>query len=94
MLFGHPGRKLRSLLVALLCVVSNRGEAAVINAASLSLADVTAAINSAREDDTVILPAGSATWNSPVKIAKGITLQGQTTTDPSTKPPTIKQSFW
>jgi hypothetical protein len=82
MLFGRPGRKLSLVLAALLCAVSNSAEATIINAASPSLADVTAAIKSARDGDTVILPAGTAAWKSPVKITKGITLMGQTTTDP------------
>jgi hypothetical protein len=73
---------LNLVLVGLLCAVSNSAQAAIINAASPSLADVTAAIKSARDGDTVILPAGTAAWNSPVKITKGITLIGQTTTDP------------
>jgi hypothetical protein len=55
--------------------------AATINAASPSLVDVTTAIASAADGDTVIVPAGTASWTSGLIITKGITLMGQTTTD-------------
>ena len=46
-------------------------------ATSCSQAAVQAAINAARDGDAVTVPAGSATWNTPVTIAgKAITLQG------------------
>jgi hypothetical protein len=51
-------------------------EAATIHAASCSYADVSAAIASAQSGDTVIVPAGSATWESNLIISKGLTLQG------------------
>lgn len=61
--------------------------AATINAASCEQADVQAAINQAVDGDTVMVPAGSCTWNSnscisagnycaPVYINKSIILQG------------------
>jgi len=55
--------------------------AATITAASVSLTDVSAAIGSANDGDTVIIPAGTATWTSQLIITNGITLMGQTTTD-------------
>jgi hypothetical protein len=45
-------------------------------AASASLADVRAAISAANEGDTVLVPAGSATWDSALDIRKGILLIG------------------
>jgi hypothetical protein len=45
--------------------------------ASCSLADVTAAVSSAAEGDTVTIPAGSATWTGSLTVTKGITIQGQ-----------------
>jgi PKD repeat protein len=48
----------------------------IITAASPSFADVSAAISSANSGDTVIIPAGSATWNSQLIITKGICLIG------------------
>jgi hypothetical protein len=56
--------------------------AATITASSPSLRDVQAAISSVRNGDTVIVPAGAASWTSSLVITKGISLQGQTTTDP------------
>ena len=56
--------------------------AAVIKAASPLRSDVSAAIALASDGDTVIVPAGTASWTQTLNITKGITLQGQTTTDP------------
>jgi hypothetical protein len=53
--------------------------AATINAASPALTDVASAIALASDGDTVIIPAGTANWNSTLTITKGITLQGATT---------------
>src|SRR5437660_12592391 len=53
--------------------------AATITARSVSLVDVSAAINSAANGDTVIIPAGTATWLTGLIITKAITLLGQTT---------------
>src|SRR5437899_11547613 len=55
--------------------------AAVIKAASPLLSDVSTAIALASDGDTVIVPAGTASWTTGLVITKGITLQGQTTTD-------------
>jgi hypothetical protein len=57
----------------------NCAEAATITAASASFVDVSAAINSASDGDTVVVPAGTASWTSTLNITKGITLQGATT---------------
>ena len=52
-------------------------EAEVVKAASLSAGDVQAAINAAKDGDTVALPEGIGTWAVQVKmIGKGITLKG------------------
>jgi hypothetical protein len=48
----------------------------VITAASPSLADVRAAIASAASGDTVVVPAGAATWTDQLVITKGISLIG------------------
>jgi len=47
-----------------------------ITAASCSSSDVQAAINSAKDGDTVLIPAGTCTWLSPVTVSTAITLQG------------------
>jgi hypothetical protein len=84
-LYSPPGRKLSWLLAALLFAASSAAQARIINAASPSLADVTRAIAPAVDGDTVIVPAGTAAWTSGLTITKGITLVGQTTTDPVNK---------
>jgi hypothetical protein len=50
--------------------------AAVHTATSPELKDVQKAIDTAHEGDTVIVPAGTATWNAPLKIDKNLTVQG------------------
>jgi hypothetical protein len=62
----------------LLCS-ANCAHANTINAASCTDADVQAAINSASNGDTVVVPAGNCTWNTGVNTpspAKNITIQG------------------
>lgn len=60
-------------------------QAATINAASCSAAQVQSAINSAVSGDTVVVPAGTCTWATSssmtpsVILNKAVTLQGQTT---------------
>jgi hypothetical protein len=51
-------------------------QAVTINAASPSYSDVASAVSSANSGDTVIVPSGSATWNSVLTITKGIIFQG------------------
>jgi hypothetical protein len=65
-----------SLLATLLLTVSGSAQATTITATSVSFADVTSAIASASAGDTVIVPAGTATWITTLSIAKSITLQG------------------
>src|ERR671918_2752154 len=61
-----------SIVFATCCQV----EANTIAAKSVSLADVRSAIASARDGDTVTVPAGTATWTSSLNVDKHITLQG------------------
>jgi hypothetical protein len=49
-----------------------------VEAKTPELADVKAVIVSAYENDTVNVPAGTASWTSTLIITKGITLQGAT----------------
>lgn len=58
------------------CVCLVQANAATITALSTSLTDVQSAISSAKSGDTVNVPAGSATWTSPLSITKGIILKG------------------
>ena len=52
----------------------------VIQAKSVQYADVSAAVKQAADGDTVEVPAGTAVWSQELKITKGITLAGKTTT--------------
>ena len=52
----------------------------VIQAKSVQYADVSAAVQQAADGDTVEVPAGTAVWTQELKITKGITLAGKTTT--------------
>jgi hypothetical protein len=68
------------LLLSLLLILPGRATfAAIINASSVSFAAVSAAVGSASPGDTVIIPAGTASWQSTLTIPSGITLQGATT---------------
>ena len=67
---------LRLIFPAFLVVCTPPARAATINAASVSQADVAAAITSAANGDTVVMPAGSATWTTGLDIRKAITLKG------------------
>jgi hypothetical protein len=78
-LYQHPGGKLSAVFAALLLAISGAVQAANINARSPSLADVKTAVASAANGDTVIVPAGTASWTSTLVISKPITLIGQTT---------------
>jgi hypothetical protein len=62
-------------IVSLLFLTERAALGATINAASPSATDVQAAINTANSGDTVIIPAGSATWSSTITVS-GITLIG------------------
>lgn len=64
-----------ALLLSLFPVVD--ATAATIQASSCSRDAVLSAVNSARDGDIVVIPAGNCTWNSTVSISdKSITLQG------------------
>jgi hypothetical protein len=72
MFLSHAG----AFLVGGLLVVNGQLEAATIHAASVSLVDVSAAVASAADGDTVVLPAGTASWAQTLNISKSITLRG------------------
>jgi hypothetical protein len=73
-------RKLSLVLTALLFAASGAAQAASVSALSPSFADVSKAIAAAHDGDTVIVPAGTASWTAILNISKGITIQGKTTT--------------
>ena len=69
-------KTITGIILLLLLAGSGSARAAVINAASPSLADVNSAVSSASDGDTVVIPTGSATWSSQLSITKAITLGG------------------
>lgn len=69
-------------------VFFSRTDAATITAASPALADVTVAVASAVDGDTVVVPPGTASWTSTLTITKGIILQGASTVTTNGSPPT------
>lgn len=74
--FHFVSRPLSAGLAALISFAAlGQVQANVINARSVALADVNTAIAAAREGDTVIVPAGTATWGT-LTLNKHITLQG------------------
>ena len=74
-----PGLRLTalvSLAATLIFALSRLAGATTINANSASQSDVAAAIASAADGDTVIIPGGTATWTRTLSVKKAITLQG------------------
>jgi len=78
---ARRGKKLNVLLAALLFAASGAAQAKSITALTPSFPDVSRAIGSAVGGDTVIIPAGKASWTRQLVISKAITLRGKTTTD-------------
>ncbi len=66
----------KSLILASLLLLPLSTFGATINAASASRADVGTAVAAASNGDTVVIPAGTATWTSMLAVSKAITLQG------------------
>lgn len=61
----------------LLVTAWTRTEGAIITASSVSRDDVAAAVSSAVDGDTVIIPSGTATWTNGLSIVeKAITIKG------------------
>jgi hypothetical protein len=69
----HASFKIAAICVSFNCLLQADG--AVVNARSLSRADVESAVASAREGDTVVVPAGKEDWKSTLTVTKAITLQ-------------------
>ena len=68
--------RVAGLVTGILLPALNQAKGATIDAKSGSLADVSSAIASAHDGDTVVVPAGTASWTSTLSITKGITLRG------------------
>lgn len=68
---------LGALVLSSMSITTAYAQTAVKSAASCSQADVQAAINSATNGNTVLVPAGTCTWNSSVSISnKTIIIKG------------------
>jgi len=65
-------------LAAMFLPAAGKAKGATVEAKSAELADVKSAIASAHAGDTVMVPAGEASWTSFLIITKSITLQGAT----------------
>ena len=74
-----PASRCMKLILTLLLAAAGVAQGATINARSPSFTDVSTAIASAVKGDTVIVPAGTASWTRTLVINKPITLIGQTT---------------
>ena len=57
-------------------LTAQTAHATTYNAVSAALTDVQNAINLASDGDTVVVPAGSATWTSQITVTTAITLKG------------------
>lgn len=79
----------RVTLAAIMMTAGRQVNGATIEAKSVSLGDVESAIGSAHEGDTVIVPAGTASWTSTLVITKGITLKGATSIGGTTSSPVV-----
>src|SRR4029077_18946924 len=90
---ARKGRQLNSLLAALLFAASDAAQAKSITALTPSFSDVSKAVGSAVDGDTVIIPAGKASWTRPLVITKAITLMGLTTTDSVARPAKQKKNL-
>jgi hypothetical protein len=72
----RPSLRVATIVMGILVVTLSQGDSATVQAKSVALSDVVSAIRSASEGDTVVVPAGTASWTSTLSIKKGITLQG------------------
>lgn len=66
---------IKTMMLLLLTALAARG--ATIVASSASLADVQAAVNSASDGDTVMIPNGSVTWTGGISTTKQILIRAQ-----------------
>jgi hypothetical protein len=65
-----------TVMLSALLVGSEAQSGMTIKAASASRADVGTAVSAAKDGDTVIIPAGSATWDATLNVTKNISLIG------------------
>ena len=78
--------------MGLFLTLHSHANAAQFKAASPALNDVATAVAAASDGDTVLVPAGTATWNTTLAVTKGITIQGATTITGSRDNPTVNDA--
>jgi hypothetical protein len=81
-----------SVFLVVLLAAAGSTQGGTVEAKSPALADVKSAIASARDGDIVRVPAGTASWTSTLVITKGITLQGATSIEGSSRDPVVKDA--
>ena len=74
--YGDGGALLYFLALNIFVSLIVHVKGAVINARSPAQSDVRTAISSAKDGDTVAVPAGTARWTTTLAINKPITLEG------------------
>jgi hypothetical protein len=78
-----------ALAASAFLVISYRAEAGTITASGVDLPSVSSAVALASDGDRVVIPPGTASWNSTLTVTKGITLVGATTISGSADSPTV-----
>jgi hypothetical protein len=68
---------MRKLTCLLALLFAGPALSATITATSCALADVSAAMGSAADGDTISVPAGSCTWNATLTVSKGVSIVGR-----------------
>ena len=76
--FSRPSIRIAAVLGGISLAAAASGNEIV--AANTSLAAVQAAVNSAADCDTVLIPSGTATWSGGISTTKQIRIQAQTYT--------------
>ena len=67
---------MRTLLCLLALSIAGPALSATISATSCAQADVSSAVGSAADGDTIRIPAGSCTWNATLNVSKGVSIVG------------------
>lgn len=67
---------MRKLICLLTLLAALPASAVTFNAATCSIADVTTALTSSSDGDTINIPGGSCTWNATLTVSKAVTIQG------------------
>ena len=68
--------KQRAIIILVICISFTIVRAGTDTATSASYSDVSAAVSAAGSGDTVVVPEGTAIWDQPLLITRGIILHG------------------